>query len=108
LGAEEVEGRADKIMERKIGFKEGAQIEGKDNLLFGIGLSRISECGLSVSSAQCSSVVPFPAFDLGLKAIEEGSPEAFGGRAWESDDVGRRNPIEISPYFATIDFLGSS
>jgi hypothetical protein len=107
LGAEEVEGRADKIMEGKIGFKEGAKIEGKDNLLFRIGLSRISECGLGISSTQCSSVVAFSTFDLGLKAVQKGVPEVLGCVAWKPDDVGRGNPVEISPYFATIDFLGS-
>jgi hypothetical protein len=45
---------------------------------------------------------------LGLKTVKERSPEVFRGGTWEADDVGRGNPVEISPYFATIDFLGSS
>jgi hypothetical protein len=95
-------------MEGKIGFKEGAKIEGKDNLLLRIGLSRISECGLGVSSTQCSAVVAFSTFDLRVKAVQKGGPKVLGCGAWKPDDVRGRNPVKISPYFATIDFLGSS
>jgi hypothetical protein len=43
-----------------------------------------------------------------VKTVKERSPEFFRGGAWKADDVGGGNPVEISPYFATIDFLGSS
>jgi hypothetical protein len=87
-------------------LKKRAQIKSENNLLCRVGLRGISKRGLSMTPTYCSPVVAFSSFNLGLKTAEERSAERFRCGAGESNNVGRRHPVEISPNFTSVHLLG--
>jgi hypothetical protein len=105
LSPKEVECGGKKVCEGIFSLKKGAQIKSENNLLCGVGLRGISKSGLGMAPTYRSSVVALSAFDLGFKTAEEGSTKRFRCGTGESDNVGGRNPVQISPNFTSVHLL---
>jgi len=97
----------DKLRESEFGiFQQGFEIQSQHDLLSLVGCVGIGKSGLGAASAGGGEVVAF-AVHLGAKDPEQGRAEVGGGGTGQTDHPFRRNPVEIAPDFAAVDFGGT-
>jgi len=106
LFTKEIESGGKKFGGSTFCFKKWAKIECQNNFLIGIGLSWVAKGGLRMAPPQRGTIIPLTALDLGLKTVEKRTAQGCRGVAGESNNVGRRHPVEISPNFTSVHLLG--
>ena len=87
-------------------FNQRLEIQGQHHFLGLVGRVGIRQGRLGPSATGGGEVIAF-AVHLGAKNPEQGRAEVGGGGTGQTDHPFRRNPVEIAPDFAAVDFGGT-